>query len=88
MTGAETRGTYGVMMWEWAEMVMRVQTGEVSGVGLHSNKTFSESESTQHVYEPTPLSHLQTVPCVPTLCSTPFTMRPWNPWQGATWLLR
>lgn len=30
--GAEMRGTYGVMMREWAEMVMRVQTGEVSGV--------------------------------------------------------
>lgn len=48
--GAEMRGTYGVMMREWAEMVMRVQTGEVSGVGLHINKTVSEleSESTQH----------------------------------------
>lgn len=61
--GAEMRGTYGVMMREWAEMVMRVQTGEVSGVALHINNTVSESEceATQHVpYKPTPPAHLQT----------------------------
>lgn len=57
VAGAEMRGTYRVVMREWAEMVMRVQTGEVSGVGLHVNKTFSESMSQYHyhVYKHTPL---------------------------------
>lgn len=43
VAGAGWKGTYGVMMWEWAEMVMRVHVGKVSGVALHRNETFSES---------------------------------------------
>lgn len=64
VAGAGLRGTYGVMMREWAEMVMRVQTGEVSGVGLHINETFSESGVRFHaahvLCEPAPPSHPQT----------------------------
>lgn len=43
VAGADARGTYRVMMRERAEMVMRVQTGEVSGVGLHTNEAVSAS---------------------------------------------
>lgn len=50
MAGAHARGTYGVMMRERAEMVVRVQTGEVSGVGLHTKEAGNESAvcSVQH----------------------------------------
>lgn len=69
MAGADVRGTYGVMMRERAEMVMRVQTGEVSGVGLHTNEAVSASAvcfCAAHMFcEPVTLSHLQHVP----LCS-------------------
>lgn len=66
MAGADVRGTYGVMMRERAEMVMRVQTGEVSGVGLHTNEAVSASAvcfcAAHMLCESATLSHLQHVP--------------------------
>lgn len=38
VAGVEARGTHGVMVRERAELVMGVQAGEVSGVGLRQNK--------------------------------------------------
>lgn len=37
--GAEQKGTYRVMVRERAELVRRVQAGEVSGVGLQHERS-------------------------------------------------
>lgn len=72
MAGADAGGTYGVMMRERAEMVVRVQTGEVSGVSLHTNEAVSALAvcfyASHMLYKPATLSNLQCVClCVPNL---------------------
>lgn len=76
MAGAHARGTYGVMMRERAEMVVRVQTGEISGVGLHTKEAGSESAvcSVQHTRSAT--SNTVTS----TMCTSVFLI------SGVTWL--
>lgn len=92
--GAEPKGTYGVMMRERAELMRRVQAGEVSGVGLRRDRESQSdgalralSKPRWHLPHATQLSAAPPGPTVtsthPSLCSSALcSICPWRTGLG------